>query len=103
MKAWRRTGDLRFTAFGLNYWSIGAIASGRYEQAQAALEESVEINKSVGDRWGLGISYRGLGLVAQAQGNHSSAIDGFQQSLQIFTELGPYWDIARACSFRDWT
>jgi predicted ATPase len=96
--AWRQTGDLRFTAFGLNYLSVGAIAAGRYEEAQAALEESIEINRSVGDRWGLGIAYRGLALVAQARAKHAEAIDAFQKSLLIFIELGSHWDMARVLS-----
>jgi predicted ATPase/transcriptional regulator with XRE-family HTH domain len=96
--AWRRTGDLRFTAFGLNYLSVGAIAIGKYTEAREALEESVQINSDVGDRWGLGISYRGLGLVAQALEMHAEAIAAFQESLQIFTELGSLWDVARVLS-----
>jgi hypothetical protein len=46
----------------------------------------------------LGISYRGLGLVAQAQGDHSFAMDSLQKSLQIFMEFGSRWDVARVLS-----
>jgi predicted ATPase/transcriptional regulator with XRE-family HTH domain len=98
VEAWRKTGDLRFTAFGLNYLSLGAIAVGRYEEARAALEESIAINRLVGDRWGLGVSYRGLGWVAQAQDKHNRALDSLRRSLQIFTELGSHWDVARTLS-----
>jgi len=66
--AWRKTGDLRFTAFGLNSLGLGAIAVGKYDEAYSALEESIAINTSVGDRWGLGSAYIGLGMAAQAQG-----------------------------------
>jgi len=78
--------------------SLGAIALGKYDEAQAALEESVEINSAVGDRWGLEISYRGLGLVAQAKGDHGLATDSLHRSLQIFTEFGSHWDVARVFS-----
>jgi tetratricopeptide (TPR) repeat protein len=86
------------TAFGLNFLSLGAIALGKYDEARSALEESIEIYNAVGDRWGLGISYRGLGLVAQAQGNHSLALDSLQKSLRVFTEFGSHWDMARVLS-----
>jgi predicted ATPase/transcriptional regulator with XRE-family HTH domain len=98
VEAWRKTGDPRFTAFGLNCLSLGAIAVGKYEEARAASEESIAINRLVGDRWGLGISYRGLGLVAQAQNKHPEAIVSLRRSLQIFTELGSHWDVARTLS-----
>jgi tetratricopeptide (TPR) repeat protein len=62
------------------------------------LEKSVEFNSSVGDRWGLGISYRGLGLVAQAQGDHALAMESLHTSLQIFNEFGSRWDVARVLS-----
>jgi len=98
VEAWRKTGDPRFIAFGLNCMSLGAIAVGKYEEARTASEESIAINRLVGDRWGLGISYRGLGLVDQAQDKHPEAIVSLRRSLQIFTELGSHWDVARALS-----
>jgi predicted ATPase len=96
--AWRRTGDLRFIAFGLNSFSMSAITFEKYEEARIALEESIEINRSIGDRWGLGNAHRGLGLVGQAQGKHNQAMDSFRKSLQIFTELGAHWEAARLLS-----
>ncbi len=78
VEAWRKTGDLRFTAFGLNFLSRSAIAVGKYAEARAALEESIAINTSIGDRWGLGNAYQVLARVAQAQGEHAQAVDLFQ-------------------------
>jgi tetratricopeptide (TPR) repeat protein len=93
---WRAIGDPRFTAIGLNslYWS--ALRLGRYEEARVALEESIELSISVGDRWVLGFSYRGLGIVAQVQSEHTKAVEMFRKSLVIFTELGARQDLARA-------
>ncbi len=82
---WRRIGDPRSTAFGLRIFNQSASVLGRYEEARAALEESVALNSSVGDRWGLGSAYRGLGVIAQAQGDHSQAVDMFRKSLATFT------------------
>jgi len=38
VKAWRKTGDQRFTAFGLTSLSLGAMAAHKYDEAYAALE-----------------------------------------------------------------
>jgi tetratricopeptide (TPR) repeat protein len=92
---WRAIGDPRFTAFGLRILSQSALRLGRYDEARAALEESAALNSSVGDRWGLGSAYRGLGVVAQAQGEHMQAVDMFRKSLDTFTELGGRWWVAR--------
>jgi predicted ATPase len=92
---WRLIGDPRFTAFGLNLLSWSALALGRYAEARAALKESVSLSISVGDRWGLGFAYRGLGIVAQTQGEHSQAVDLFRKSLETLTELGARQDMAR--------
>jgi len=92
---WRAIGDPRFTAFGLRILSQSALALGRYDEARAVLEESAALNISVGDRWGMGSAFRGLGVVAQVQGGHSQAVDMFLKSLDIFTELGGSWWVAR--------
>jgi predicted ATPase/DNA-binding XRE family transcriptional regulator len=92
---WRAIGDPRFTAIGLNNLSWSASRLGRYDEARAALEESVALGISVGDRWGLGFAYRGLGIVAQAQGEHLQAVDMFRKSLDTLTELGARQDVAR--------
>ena len=92
---WRLIGDPRFTAFGLRILSQSAFTLGRYDEARLALEESLALNSSVGDRWGLGSAYRGLGVVAQAQGKHEHAVVMFRKSLDTFTELGGSWWVAR--------
>jgi tetratricopeptide (TPR) repeat protein len=92
---WRAIGDPRFTAIGLNIFSWLALKLERYEEARAALEESITLNMSVGDRWGLAFAYRGLGLIAQAQGEHIQAVDIFRKSLDMLTELGARPDVAR--------
>jgi tetratricopeptide (TPR) repeat protein len=72
-----------------------ALRLGRYDEARAALEESVELCLSVDERWELGFVYRGLGLVAQAQGEHPQALDMFGKSLATLTELGARHEMAR--------
>ncbi|HEX6268912.1 MAG TPA: tetratricopeptide repeat protein, partial [Anaerolineales bacterium] len=91
----RLIGDPRLTGFGLRILSESAFTMGRYAEARAALEESAALNSSVGDRWGLDAAYRGLGLIAQAQGEHQQAVVMFRKSLDTFTELGGSWWMAR--------
>jgi predicted ATPase/DNA-binding XRE family transcriptional regulator len=92
---WRLIGDPRLIAFALDFLSRSARRLGRYDEARAALEENAALNNSIGFGWGLGTAYRGLGIVAQAQGNHQQAVDMFHKSLNTFTELGGSWYVAR--------
>ena len=91
----RQIGDPRLIAFGLRMVSQSALSLERYDEARAALEESADLSISIGDRWGLGTAYRGLGVVAQAHGEHIQAVKMFQKSLETFTELGGSWWVAR--------
>lgn len=43
---------------------------------------------------GLGSTYRGIGIVAQALSQHQEVVDMFHKSLDIFTELGGNWWLA---------
>jgi tetratricopeptide (TPR) repeat protein len=92
---WRAIGDPRLTAFGLRILSQSAFTLGRYDEARAALEESAALNRSIGFGWGLGAAYRGLGIVDQARGEHQQAVVMFRKGLDIFTELGGSWWVAR--------
>ena len=80
MAEWRAVGDPRFIAYGLNFLGQSALALGRFDEARKALEESVELNTSVGARWNLGHAFQGLGAVAQAQGEYQRAADLFLKS-----------------------
>ncbi len=91
----RAIGDTRFTAIGLNALSLSALRIGRYDEARRALEESIALGRSIGDRWGLGFAYRGLGIIAQTQGAHLQAVAEFRTSLEILTDLGDRQDVAR--------
>jgi len=92
---WRVIGDPRFTAFGLNILSQSALILKRYDEARAALGESIALNISVGARWNLGSAYQGLGAVAQAQGEHGQAVEMFRKGVDTFTELGGRFYVAQ--------
>jgi len=100
---WRLIGDPRLIAFGLDFLSRSAIRLGRYDEARLALEENVALNSSIGFGWGLGTAYRGLGIIAQAQGKHQQAVDMFHKSLDTFTELGVSWWVARVLADMSWS
>jgi predicted ATPase len=93
---WRLIGDPRLIAFALDFLSRSALRLKRYDEARAALEENIALNRSIGFGWGLGTAYRALGKVAQVQGEHQQAVNMFRKSLDIFTELGGNWFVARA-------
>jgi predicted ATPase/transcriptional regulator with XRE-family HTH domain len=92
---WRSIGDPRLTAIALNTLSLMAVLLGRYDEARTPLEESVVLNTSIGDRWNLGFAYRGLGFIAQAQGEHQQALEFFDKTLVLFKEISARQDMAR--------
>ena len=91
----RETGDPRLITLTLNLLTPVAIQLGRFEEAGNLIHESVELDETIGDRWGLGTAYRNLGLLAQMQSNHGQAEIMLGKSLEFFRELGARWDIAR--------
>ncbi|MGE5852268.1 MAG: ATP-binding protein, partial [Deltaproteobacteria bacterium] len=93
---WRAVGDPRFIAYGLNFLGQSALALGRFDEARKALEESVELNTSVGARWNLGHAFQGLGAVAQARGEYRRAADLFLKAVDTFTELGGLFYIGQS-------
>jgi tetratricopeptide (TPR) repeat protein len=92
---WRLIGDPRFTVIGLNNLSLSALRLDRYDEARLALKESLALSLSIGDRWGLGYSYRGLGIIDQVLDEHIQAVDMFRKSLDTLSELGARQDVAR--------
>jgi predicted ATPase/transcriptional regulator with XRE-family HTH domain len=92
---WRAIGDPRLTAIGLSTLSFSALRQERYDEARAAVEESIALSTSIGDRWALGFGYRGLGLIAQARGEHRQAVDMLRKSQGLFNDLGARQDVAR--------
>ena len=97
---WREVGDPRFIAYGLNFLGQSALALGRFDEAQLALEESVKLNTAVGARWNLGHAFQGLGAVAQAQGEYQRAADLFLKAVDTFTELGGLFYIGEGLAQR---
>ena len=58
---WRDLGDPRSIALGLNHLSPTTILLGKYQEAEAFLQESLALCQEGGDRWGMGTALRNLG------------------------------------------
>jgi predicted ATPase/class 3 adenylate cyclase len=65
-----------------------------YPAAQALLNESLAIQRKLGDRRGIATSLNNLGLMAWDQGDYPSARTLYEESLAIRRELGDRWGIA---------
>ncbi len=63
-------------------------SQGRWEDAIAQYEQSLEICRSLGDRHGEGQTLSNLGEVYQSQGRWEDAIAQYEQSLEINRSLG---------------
>ncbi len=95
IKMWRALGDSRYVALGLNWISPTAIKLGLFVEAQAYLQESLDLCLQVGDRWGIGTAYRHLGLLNLSQGYTEDALNLFQKSLDTFNGYITGWDVVR--------
>lgn len=71
---------------------------GRYDQARAALEESLAWYREVDNRWGIGAALRLLAGVAQVKGQHGEAWQFSQESAVAFRRSGARADVGWAFS-----
>lgn len=99
LAGWRKLSDRNSVALGLNFISRTAIQLGLHAEAQTFLEESLRLNVEIGDRWGIGTSYRNLGLAALARGETGEARTLLQKSLEIFDGFVTGWDIAQSLAY----
>jgi tetratricopeptide (TPR) repeat protein len=76
----------------------GALSSmqGDYPSARACFEQSLEIDRELGNLKGIASSLNGLGNVAQSQGDYAAARTYHEQSLEIAQEIGDRQGIANS-------
>lgn len=65
-----------------------ADAQGDYASARALFEESLTINRELGDRRGIAVSLNNLGIVTVRQQDYPAARSLYEESLAIWRELG---------------
>jgi predicted ATPase/DNA-binding SARP family transcriptional activator len=78
----------------LNGAGLLAYFQGDYASARAYHEESLAIQREIGDRYGIAVSLNGLGNVAHSQGDYASAQVYHEESLAIKREIGDRSGIA---------
>jgi predicted ATPase len=83
-------------AQALNGAGVLASNQGEYEAARALYEESLVIQRQIGDQRGIAISLNNLGNVASNQGEYEAARALYEESLAIRRELGDQQGIANS-------
>jgi tetratricopeptide (TPR) repeat protein len=99
LTAWRTLEDPHSISLGLNFLVPTLIKLGRYEEANAFLQESIALCEESNDRWGMGTAYRFFGIASLSQGSYSEAQAYLRKSLEVFDEFVVGWDIARTRSY----
>lgn len=72
----------------LNGMGILALNDGDAARARAYFEQKIAINRTLGDKTGVGGGLNNLGIAALQEGDLAGAHDYFQQSLSIVQEIG---------------
>ena len=65
-----------------------ALRQGDYARATRLVEESLELRRQMGHKWGVGVSLGTLGWVALREGDWNRAIARLGESLEVRREIG---------------
>jgi predicted ATPase/DNA-binding CsgD family transcriptional regulator len=71
-----------------------AMELGHYENAQAALEESLALAREAGDAFRIAHAFNSLGDLARYQGNYAEAIIAYENSVDLLQKLDAHHDLA---------
>jgi tetratricopeptide (TPR) repeat protein len=80
--------DTRSIGFELSGLGEVALRQGEYERATGLLEESLELRRQLGNKWGVGVSLGTLGWVAICEGDWDRALARLGESLEVRQEIG---------------
>jgi tetratricopeptide (TPR) repeat protein len=83
-----------FRAKALNAAGYLALSRGDHRAARSLLEESLTIQRQLGDQAGIAISLSNLGAAANQQGDHAVARSFLEESLAIRRQLGDRVNLA---------
>jgi tetratricopeptide (TPR) repeat protein len=64
------------------------LRQGETLRANQLLEESLELRRQLGNKWGVGVSLGILGWIAMREGNWNRAIARLSESLEVRQEIG---------------
>jgi predicted ATPase/DNA-binding CsgD family transcriptional regulator len=71
-----------------------AMELGHYENARAALEESLALAREAGDAFRIAHAFNSLGDLARYQGNYAEAISAYENSVDLLRKLDAQHDLA---------
>jgi predicted ATPase/DNA-binding XRE family transcriptional regulator len=80
--------DPHGTAVSLISLSAAANRLGQYAEARQWAQESLQITKTINDRWGMALIHRRLGLISLESGESRRAATLLRQSVSQFREIG---------------
>ncbi|MFB8792018.1 MAG: tetratricopeptide repeat protein [Potamolinea sp.] len=96
VQEWQSSNEDEKWKFAASLTSLGNAydSQGQYQQAIDYHQQSLEIEREIGNRRGIAISLNNLGNAYNSQGQYQQAIDYYQQSLEITREIGDRRGIA---------
>jgi len=100
-----RDGHLLFQASSRRAWGVLHRLEGNYEEAEARLNQALEMFQKLETRWQMGRTLFELAELALAQTNTAEARDYFSRALATFEEMRAVPDAARvraALEALDW-
>jgi tetratricopeptide (TPR) repeat protein len=80
--------DTRSIGFELSGLGEVALREGDYARATRLLEESLQLRRQLGNKWGVGVSLGTLGWIAIHEGDWKRAVARLGESLEIRQEIG---------------
>jgi non-specific serine/threonine protein kinase len=80
--------DTRSIGFELSGLGEVALRQGQYGRANQLLEESLELRRQLGNKWGVGVSLGTLGWVAICEEDWGRALARLGESLEVRQEIG---------------
>ncbi len=90
-----RDGHLLFQACSHRAWGVLHRLEGKYEEAEARLNQALEMFQKLETRWQMGRTLFELAELALAQTNTAEARDYFSRALATFEEMRAVPDAAR--------
>jgi tetratricopeptide (TPR) repeat protein len=83
---------------GIGLFYLGSVKNklGLTKEGKTHLYESLEISRSLGDRFGVSMACNSLGLILQKENNPGEAQQMFQEGLNVASDMGEKWIIQQS-------
>jgi tetratricopeptide (TPR) repeat protein len=90
-----RYGHKLYLVIAHRAWGVAHRLEGKYEEAEARLQQALDLFTEMDTRWQIGRTLYELGVLAQARTDTSAAREYFSRGLAQFEALGATPDAAR--------